>query len=58
MNSKSQKEIEKITRKEALNKLGNYGKYAALTSLGTFLLLNPRAAQASSLPTKPGGGGF
>lgn len=37
-----------ITRKEALTKLGNYGKYAALTALGTYLILDPQKAQASS----------
>jgi hypothetical protein len=39
---------EDITRKEALKNIGNYGKYAALTALGTFLILNPQKAQASS----------
>ena len=33
---------EQITRKEALGKLGNYGKYAALTALGTYLMLSPK----------------
>jgi len=46
---------EDISRKEAITKLGNYGKYAALTALGTFLILNPLSAQASS-PTPPGEG--
>ncbi len=45
----------KITRKEALKKIG---KYAALTAAGTFLILNPKAAQAQSNPTDPGGGPF
>ena len=58
MNNKSQKEIAHITRKEALKKMGNYGKYATLTALGTYLILNPKAAQAGSLPTEPGGGAF
>jgi hypothetical protein len=58
MNKKSQQEVDNITRKEALKKLGNYGKYAALTSLGTYLLLNPKSAQAASLPTSPGGDSF
>lgn len=43
----------KIDRKEALKKIGNYGKYTALTALGTYLILNPKKAQASS----PIGGG-
>lgn len=44
---------EDITRKEAIKKIGNYGKYAALTALGTFMILNPQKAQAAS-PTAPG----
>ena len=32
-----------ITRKDALKKMG---KYAALTALGTFMILNPKKAQA------------
>ncbi|WP_353779891.1 hypothetical protein [Winogradskyella sp. 3972H.M.0a.05] len=43
-----------ITRKEALKKMG---KYAALTAAGTFLVLNPHKAQASS-PPDPGGNPF
>ncbi|MDG2151939.1 MAG: hypothetical protein P8K12_06820 [Polaribacter sp.] len=46
---------ESMTRKDALKKLGNYGKYAALTALGTYLILNPQKAQAQS-PTEPGSG--
>lgn len=44
-----------INRKEALKKIGTYGKYTALTALGTYLLLNPKKAQAAS-PEPPGGG--
>jgi len=44
-----------ITRKEAIKKIGNYGKYAALTALGTYLILNPQKAQAQS-PEAPGTG--
>ena len=44
-----------ITRKEAIKKIGNYGKYAALTALGTYMILNPQKAQASS-PATPGAG--
>jgi len=40
----------KITRKEALKKMG---KYAALTTAGTFLILNPKTAHAQS-PQDPG----
>lgn len=54
---KNQKENNqgKISRKDALKKMGNYGKYAALTALGTYILLNPKKAQASS-PDDPGTG--
>jgi hypothetical protein len=54
------KEIKKnnkasdISRKEALSKIGNYGKYAALTALGTYMILNPQKAQASSPADPPG----
>ena len=47
---------EKITRKEAIKKIGNYGKYTALTALGTYLILNPQKAQANSVPADPGTG--
>ncbi|MFY7669582.1 hypothetical protein ACOSP6_00705 [Tenacibaculum sp. MEBiC06402] len=46
---------KEITRKEALKKIGNYGKYTALTALGTYLILNPKKAQAAS-PEAPGDG--
>ncbi len=46
----------KITRKEAIHKMGNYGKYAALTALGTYFILNPKKAQAQSAPSNPGSG--
>jgi hypothetical protein len=44
-----------ISRKDALEKIGNYGKYTALTALGTYLILNPKKAQAAS-PEIPGDG--
>ena len=44
-----------ITRKEAIKKIGNYGKYASLTALGTYMVLNPQKAQAAS-PSPPGSG--
>ncbi|WP_323786928.1 hypothetical protein [Psychroserpens sp.] len=43
-----------ITRKEAITKMS---KYAALTAIGTFIILNPKQAQASS-PPDPGGNPF
>jgi hypothetical protein len=44
-----------ISRKEAIKKIGKYGKYAALTSLGTFILLHPLKSQAGSAPEAPDG---
>ena len=41
-----------INRKEAIKKIS---KYAALTAMGTFLILNPQKAQATSEPSAPGG---
>ena len=38
-----------ITRKEALKKIGEYGKYTALTAIGTFIILHPKKAQATSV---------
>jgi hypothetical protein len=58
MKSKTENTKDKkqdITRKDALKKIGNYGKYATLTALGTYMILNPQKAQASS-PTDPGEG--
>ena len=47
-----------ISRKDAIKKIGNYGKYAALTALGTYMILNPQKAQAQSPsdPLDPGTG--
>lgn len=44
---------KEISRKEALKKIGKYGKYTALTALGTYMILNPQKAQAQS-PENPG----
>ncbi len=52
MNKKNQE--NNITRNEAIKRMG---KYAALTAVGTFLILNPQKAQASSTPD-PGGDPF
>ena len=46
---------QEISRKDALKKIGSYSKYAALTALGTYLVLNPKKAQAAS-PVAPGSG--
>jgi len=54
MNKQENKKPE-ITRKDAIKKIGNYGKYAALTALGTYMILNPQKAQAVS-PEAPGTG--
>ena len=40
----------KITRKEAIKK---FGKYAAMTAIGTFIILNPKKSAASSPPGDP-----
>ena len=39
------KDQNQITRKEALKKMG---KYAAITAVGTFIVLNPLKVQANS----------
>jgi hypothetical protein len=49
------KNTQDISRKDALKKIGNYGKYTALTAIGTYLILNPQKAQAGS-PSDPGTG--
>ena len=46
---------QEITRNEAIRKIGTIGKYTALTALGTYLILNPKKAQAQR-PTEPGTG--
>jgi hypothetical protein len=46
---------EKMSRQEAIRKLG---KYAAATAAGTFLILSPKQAQASSPVPDPGGDPF
>ena len=43
------------TNKDAIKKIGNYGKYAALTALGTYLILSPQKSQAQSIEA-PGTG--
>lgn len=49
---KNQHCAEEISRKDAVKKMG---KYAALTALGTFIILSPQKAQAESGPPDPGG---
>ena len=51
---KKENNLEKITRNEAIKKMG---RYAALTAVGTFVILNPLKAQSSS-PLDPGGDPF
>jgi len=46
-----QKDKNLITRKEALIKTS---KYVAYTALATFIILNPKKAQAQSTPDNPG----
>jgi len=52
----TQNKEQEITRKDAIKKIGSYGKYAALTALGTYMILNPQKAQANSAPSDPGSG--
>ena len=47
----TEKAPHSITRKEALQKMG---KYAAFTVMGTFVILNPKKAQAQSADPAPG----
>jgi hypothetical protein len=53
---KQLKNTQDISRKDALKKIGNYGKYTALTAIGTYMILNPQEAQASSGPAATGAG--
>lgn len=46
--------VNNISRKEALKKIGYYGKYSALTALATYFILNPQKTQAISPPAAPG----
>ena len=55
MNNQKKINKDQISRKNALKKIGNYGKYAALTAIGTYTLLNPKKAQSQS-PSGPGSG--
>ena len=45
-----------INRKQALKKIKNYSKYFALTAIGTYIILQPKKAQAGSVPSDPGTG--
>ena len=47
--------MKNINRKEAIKKIGSYGRYAVLTAIGTYLMLNPQKTQAAS-PEAPGDG--
>ncbi len=47
---KNQKIKKEITRKDALKKMG---AYAAVTALGTMVLLSPKSAQATSTSPLP-----
>lgn len=49
---KDKKVSTKLSRRECIKK---FAKYTAVTALGTFILLNPKKAQASS-PIEPGKG--
>ena len=56
MVDKDNNQKKDIPRRKALKQIGNYSKYAALTALGTYLILNPQTAQAMSgnRPDEPG----
>ncbi len=56
MKNQTENKDQQISRKDALHKIGNYGKYVALTALGTYILLHPKKAQAASPPDDPGTG--
>ena len=56
MKQQTENNTQDISRKDAIKKIGNYGKYAALTALGTYMILNPQKAQAASAPADPGSG--
>ena len=45
---KTKENTAKITRTEAMKKIGVYGKYAALTAIGTYIILSPKKAHALS----------
>jgi len=53
---KTKESADEISRREALEKLGLYGKYVAITAFSTYLILQPQKAIASS--ADPPGGGF
>ena len=55
MKKQIENKFDSMTRKDAIKKIGNYGKYAALTAIGTYTILSPKKAQASS-PEDPGTG--
>jgi hypothetical protein len=49
MKASKKQEEDQISRKQAISKLGTYGKYAALTALGTYMILSPQKARATSV---------
>lgn len=49
----SENKTDTISRKQALAKLSTIAKYAGMTAAGTFLILQPKRAQAQS-PDSPG----
>jgi hypothetical protein len=49
LKANKKQEEDQISRKQAISKLGTYGKYAALTALGTYIILSPQKAQATSV---------
>jgi hypothetical protein len=54
LNNKYSKDI---TRAEAIKRIGKHGKYAAITAISTYLILDPKVSQAASpLPSDLGTG--
>lgn len=49
---KSKPSNKELTRLAAIQKMS---KYAAITALGTFMMLNPQKTQANSVPPSPAG---
>lgn len=43
-----EKNQDNISRKEALKRMSKYSKYTALTAISSFMILNPKKAQALS----------
>ena len=56
MENNIDKNQEEVTRKDAIKKIRDYGRYLYLSELGTYMLLNPQKSKASSPIPNPGDG--